>query len=69
MTARHATAGSLPAGESLTAAAKDLLAALKAIVIETMDYPPAKPYSADSHLPAHLLKAAQAAISKAEGAA
>lgn len=37
-----------------------LLAALKAIVNECMDYPPAPRYSTDSYLPPHLLNAAQA---------
>lgn len=57
------------ANKALIAASPDLLAALKAIVLETMDYPPSKPYSADSYLPKHLIDIAQAAINKAEGAA
>lgn len=43
-----------------------LLAALKAIVAECMDYPPEPPYSSDSYLPPHLLAAAQQAIDLAE---
>ena len=43
-----------------------LLAVLKAIVLETMDYPPVRPYSSDSYLPDHLVKAAQLAIEAAE---
>ena len=35
-----------------------LLAALKAIVTECMDYPPKPCYSSDSYLPEHLLTAA-----------
>jgi len=45
-----------------------LLAALKAIVNECMDYPPELRYSHDSYLPEHLLKAAQQAIELAEEA-
>lgn len=43
-----------------------VLAALKAIVIETMTYPPVRPYSTDSYLPEHLVLAAQQAIAAAE---
>jgi len=43
------------------------LAILKAIVLETMDCPPVRPFSADSYLPPHLLDAAQHAIAAAEG--
>ena len=46
-----------------------LLAALKAIVTECMDYPPEPPYSLDSYLPSHLIEAAQQAIDLAEGGA
>jgi hypothetical protein len=35
---------------------------LQAIVNETIDYPPVKPHSNDSYLPAHLIEQAQAAI-------
>jgi len=42
------------------------LAALKAIVLETMDYPPIRPFSADSYLPPHLLDAAKRAVKVAE---
>jgi hypothetical protein len=51
----------------LISAAPDLLAALKAIVIECMDYPPVKPISSDSYIPPKMLAAAQAAITKALG--
>lgn len=44
-----------------------LLAALKAIVAECMDYPPKPRYSSDSYLPAHMLEAAQQAIEQACG--
>ena len=46
-----------------------LLAALKAIVAECMDYPPEPRYSTDSYLPGHLLEAAQQAVKLAEGGA
>ena len=45
-----------------------LLAALRAIVTECMDYPPVPRYSADSYLPPHLLNAAQRAIEQADSA-
>ena len=45
-----------------------LLAALKAIVNECMDYPPEPRYSTDSYLPPHLLEAAQQAIDLADAA-
>jgi hypothetical protein len=48
-------------------AALSPLAILKAIVLETMDCPPVRPFSADSYLPPHLLDAAQRAIAAAEG--
>lgn len=41
-----------------------LLEAIKGIVNEVMNYPPTRPYSADSYLPTHLIVAAQAAIEK-----
>lgn len=44
-----------------------LLAALKAIVAECMDYPSKPRYSSDSYLPGHLLEAAQQAIAQADG--
>lgn len=43
-----------------------VLVALDSIVLETMDNPPARPYSADSYLPPHLLKAAQSALFNAK---
>ena len=43
-----------------------VLAALKAVVLETMAYPPVRPYSSDSYLPPHLVLAAQQAIAAAE---
>lgn len=46
-----------------------LLAALQAIVLECMDYPPVRPYSSDSYLPEHLLDAAKQAIQTAGGTA
>lgn len=39
-----------------------LLATLKVIVLETMAYPPIKPFSADSYLPHGLVEAAQKAL-------
>ena len=36
-----------------------LIAVLTRIVIETMDFPPTRPYSDDSHLPANLIEDAQ----------
>ncbi len=39
----------------------ELIKALRAIVAETMDYPPCRP-SDDSYLPAHLVKQAQDAL-------
>ena len=53
------------ANARLIAAAPDLLAALKAILSEVDG--PEKPYSSDSWLPAHLVKAACSATAKAEG--
>ncbi len=52
---------------ALIDAAPELFSALRAIVLETMDYPPVRPTSADSFLPAPLLEAAQRAIAAAEG--
>lgn len=46
-----------------------LLAALKAIVNECMDFPPERPYCSDSYIPQHLLEAAQQAVKLAEGGA
>lgn len=45
-----------------------LLAALRAITNECMDYPPEPRYSTDSYLPPHLLKAAQQAIGLVDAA-
>ena len=42
------------------------LTILRAIVLETMDYPPVRPTSADSFLPAPLLDAAKRAVKVAE---
>ena len=47
-------------------AAPSPVTALRAIVLETMDYPPVRPRSADSFLPAALLEAAQQAIAAAD---
>lgn len=44
-----------------------LLAALKAIVAECMDYPPEPRYSTDSYLPPHLLEAALQALERVDG--
>lgn len=52
----------MSAADNINAA---LLAALKAIFTECMDYPTEPPYSSDSYLPAHLLEAAQRAIGAA----
>lgn len=41
----------------------NLLLALQAIIIETMSFPPVKPYSNDSYLPSHLIEQAVAATS------
>lgn len=40
----------------------ELLKALRAVVFETMDYPPFPPCSLDSYLPPHLVAKAQAAL-------
>lgn len=45
----------------------DMPAVPKVVVVETKDYPGASPHSTDSHLPEHLVAAAQAAIDSAEG--
>ncbi len=42
------------------------LTILRAIVLETMDYPPVRPTSADSFLPAPLLDAAKRAVKVAK---
>jgi hypothetical protein len=55
------------ANEALIAAAPELFTALRDIVLETMDCPPVRPFSAASYLPQHLLDAAQRAIAAAEG--
>jgi hypothetical protein len=47
-------------------AAPSPVTALRAIVTETMDYPPVRPTSADSFLPAPLLEAAQQALAAAD---
>lgn len=47
-------------------AAPSPVTALRAIVLETMDYPPVRPTSADSFLPAPLLEAAQQALAAAD---
>lgn len=52
----------MSAADSTNAA---LLAALKAIISECMDYPTEPRYSSDSYLPEHLLKAAQQAVDTA----
>lgn len=39
-----------------------LIAVLTRIVMETMPYPPTRPYSADSHLPANLIADAQSVL-------
>jgi hypothetical protein len=41
------------------------LAILRAIVLETMDYPPVRPHSADSYLPPALFDAAERAVAVA----
>ncbi|MCF8156419.1 MAG: hypothetical protein K9K35_10475 [Rhodoferax sp.] len=40
-----------------------LIQALRAVVVETMDYPPVRNYDAESHLPAHMIERAQEALS------
>ncbi len=52
----------MSAADTINAA---LLAALKAIISECMDYPTEPRYSSDSYLPQHLLKAAQQAVDTA----
>ncbi|TYC61329.1 hypothetical protein ETQ85_04550 [Zoogloea oleivorans] len=47
-------------------AAPSPVTALRAIVTETMDYPPVRPTSADSFLPAPLIEAAQQALAAAD---
>lgn len=44
-----------------------LIAALSAIVTETMDNPPAQPSSCDSYLPPELIEGAQYALELATG--
>ena len=44
-----------------------LIAALRAIVLETMDFSPVRPRSSDSYLPAGLIEAAQVALQMATG--
>lgn len=47
--------------------AHELLAILEAIVLETMDDPPSKPFSSDSYLPSHLIEQAKSAIARTKG--
>lgn len=55
------------ANARLFVGAPKLLAALRAIVLETMPNAPAKPSSVDSWLPEPLLQAAVEALAEAEG--
>lgn len=55
------------ANATLFRAAPKLLAAIKAIVLETMGYSPVKPVSSDSYLPAQMISTALDAIADAEG--
>lgn len=41
-----------------------LIAILTRIVMETMDYPPARPYDPESHLPANLIEDAQRVLNE-----
>lgn len=50
------------ATESTTPREKALLNALTCIVLETMDFPPIRRYSSDSHLPADYVAHAQSAL-------
>lgn len=45
-----------------TAREQGLLDALRAMVIEAMDYPPQRPQGDDSHLPAHMVEQGQQAL-------
>lgn len=45
-----------------TATEKALIAALQAIVIETMDYPPAPSHDSESFLPHQMIETAQRAL-------
>jgi hypothetical protein len=45
-----------------TATEKALIAALRAIVIETMDYPPVPSFDSESYLPLGLIEMAQRAL-------
>ena len=47
-----------------TARELDLIRALRAIVAETMAYPPVRPLDSESHLPVELINQAQAALSQ-----
>jgi len=47
---------------NINTAELELLKALRAIVFETMDYPPCTPWSGESYLPPHLVSNAQWAL-------
>lgn len=47
-----------------TAREQALIAALRAIVTETMDYPPKAPLSSDSYLPSPMVEAAVLALAR-----
>ena len=47
---------------NINAAELELIKALRAIVFETMDYPPCSPWSGDSYLPPQLVANAQQAL-------
>lgn len=48
---------------TMTAREAVLLEALRQIVVETMAYPPVKPFSSDSYLPVRMIASAQYALS------
>ncbi len=48
--------------QAVSARERALIAALQAIVRETMDYPPVRPYSGASYLPCEYVEAAQKAL-------
>lgn len=53
--------------ERLRSVNAELLAALEMIRIETMDFPPVKPYSSDSYLPPRMRAGIERVIANARG--
>lgn len=52
----------MPGITTINTAELELIKALRAIVVETMDYPPCSPWDGNSYLPAHLVANAQQAL-------